>query len=87
MHEHRIDLGFDAADGPNHYAIEWQPDRIAWFVNGQMVFETREAAPTTPQRLFTNIWVAKEASAAWAGTAPDGLYAEAKAHVLSFTPR
>ncbi|MEM1374977.1 MAG: family 16 glycosylhydrolase [Pseudomonadota bacterium] len=84
--EHRIDLGFDAADGPNRYTIDWQPGRITWSVNGVEVFETTTNVPTTPQRLFTNVWAVKPASAAWAGTAPDGLYASAKAESLSFKP-
>ncbi|MEM1234720.1 MAG: family 16 glycosylhydrolase [Pseudomonadota bacterium] len=84
--EHRINLGFDAADGPNRYAIEWQPGYLAWFVNGRKVFETTDNVPATPQRLFANVWAVKPASAAWAGTAPDGLYASAKADGLSFEP-
>lgn len=86
VREVKIDLGFDAAEGPNHYAIDWQPDAIRWYVNGRQVHEAREAIPQSPQRLFTNVWAVKEASAGWAGYAPDGLFAEAKAHFLSFDP-
>lgn len=54
-----IDLGFDAADSFNDYAIEWHPDAIKWFVNGKKVHEERGARgplPEKPGKIIASIW-------------------------------
>ncbi|MEM6480011.1 MAG: family 16 glycosylhydrolase [Pseudomonadota bacterium] len=86
LRSQKIDLGFDAAAGPNRYAIDWQPDAIRWFVNGTLVFETTEAIPQTPQLLFANVWAVDKALADWAGTPQGGTRAEAKAYLLRHVP-
>ncbi len=86
LHSQSIALGFDAAGGPNMYTIEWSADRIQWSVNGDVVFETREDIPHTPQRLFTNIWAADPSLQDWAGLAKSNTIAEAQIHHLRFLP-
>ncbi|WP_119680985.1 glycoside hydrolase family 16 protein [Indioceanicola profundi] len=57
--ETMIELGFDAADSFNDYAIEWRPDAIRWFVNGRQVHEERGARgplPVMPGKIIANIW-------------------------------
>lgn len=86
LRSHKIDLGFDAADQSNLYTIDWGPGHLKWFVNDELVFETREAVPSTPQRLFANVWAADASVAGWAGlTAPDTA-TQAKADFLRFIP-
>lgn len=57
----RIDLGFDATSDFHHYAIDWQPDNITWFVDGRIVHSRRSWDPTPiphlPMRLHANLWV------------------------------
>ncbi|MEM9350929.1 MAG: family 16 glycosylhydrolase [Pseudomonadota bacterium] len=86
LRSQKIDLGFDAAQGPNLYAIDWAPDRIRWYVNGALVFETREGVPEMPQRLFANVWAVDRSLASWAGEAPAGHSTRAKAYRLSHAP-
>ena len=55
-----IDLGFDAAADFHHYALEWDPEEIRWFVDGKLVHRRRAGRPTPiphlPMRLHLNLW-------------------------------
>lgn len=55
-----VDLGFDASAGLHRYAIDWRPDRIAWLVDGQIVYERVGWDPTPiphlEMRLHGNVW-------------------------------
>lgn len=55
-----IDLGFDASIDFHLYEIEWQPDVIRWRVDGRVVHERVEWAPTPipqhPMELNLNVW-------------------------------
>jgi len=55
-----IDLGFDAAEAFHLYAIDWNPDRIIWSVDGRTVHERGSWNPTPiphlPMRLHGNLW-------------------------------
>lgn len=57
----RIDLGFDTTVDFHVYAIDWQPERIAWLVDGKVVHERASWDPTPiphlPMRLHANLWV------------------------------
>lgn len=60
--EKMIELGFDAADSFNDYAIEWRPDAIAWFVNGRKVHEERgkrSPLPERPGKIIASLWTGK----------------------------
>lgn len=57
----RVDLGFDSSEDFHHYAIEWEPGHITWFVDGRVVHQRMEWDPTPiphlPMRLHANLWV------------------------------
>lgn len=56
----RIDLGFDATEDIHLYAIDWQPDRVAWLVDDKVVHERVSWDPTPiphlSMRLHANLW-------------------------------
>lgn len=56
--EHYHDLGFDAADDFNTYALEWRSDSIRWYVNDELVHTATENIPQTPQKIMMNLWPA-----------------------------
>ena len=86
LRSQKIDLGFDAADGPNTYAFHWQPERIDWYVNGALVFSAQDAIPQTPQRLFANVWAVSPALQAWAGLADPSKSAQASVTQITMRP-
>ena len=55
-----IDLGFDSTSDFHLYAIDWQPGRISWSVDGKTVHERVGWDPTPlphlPMRLHANLW-------------------------------
>jgi len=55
-----IDLGFDATADFHLYAIDWQPGRVAWLVDGMTVHERVGWDPTPiphlDMRLHANLW-------------------------------
>ena len=57
----RIELGFDATLDFHHYAIEWRPGRISWWVDGKLAHDRVGWDPTPiphlPMRLHANLWV------------------------------
>ncbi len=86
---HFIDLGFDAADEPRIYAFEWWPDRIRWFAEDKLIFETtnREAdLPTVPGFLFANVWAVDPALDRWAGTPKPNTSTDAYFGMMRFVP-
>lgn len=56
----RIGLKFDATLDFHHYAIEWRPGRISWWVDGRAVHHRVGWDPTPiphlPMRLHANLW-------------------------------
>lgn len=58
-----VTLPFDAADGFHTYAFDWRPDAIRWYVDDQLVHESREvgvARLIEPQRFILNLWNSEE---------------------------
>ncbi|RWP85634.1 MAG: glycosyl hydrolase family protein [Mesorhizobium sp.] len=57
----RIELGFDASLDFHHYAIDWSPGCISWWVDGRAVHERVGWDPTPiphlPMRLHANLWI------------------------------
>lgn len=55
-----IELGFDASSDFHLYAIDWQPGRVAWLVDGMVVHERVGWDPTPvphlDMRLHANLW-------------------------------
>jgi beta-glucanase (GH16 family) len=84
-----VDLGFDAAEGPHLYAIDWLPDSLVWSVDGRelMRVTVAEAAiPQTPQRIYLNIWAGGPNQRNWSGEAPDDMRASAEYSCVSYRP-
>ena len=58
-----IDLGFDASEASHRYAIEWGPNEIRWFVDGDLVHKRVLWDPTPiphlPMTLHVNNWVTR----------------------------
>ena len=62
------DLGFDAADSFHTYAFEWRPDRLDWYVDGQLIHSVTEGPlPSTNGRLMMDVWAAHSDLETWAG--------------------
>ncbi len=55
-HEYMYDLGFDASEGFHTYGFDWQPDHIAWFVDGKEVYRATDNIPSTPGKIMMNTW-------------------------------
>lgn len=54
-----IRLPFDAAEDYHLYVIEWRPDRVAWYIDGELAHETEpgsDGIPTTPGKITMNLW-------------------------------
>lgn len=90
-HEYEmIDLGFDASQGFNDYAFEWAPDSIKWYVNGDFVHEFNASdgydIPSTPQRLFSNLWAVQPEFQDWAGLKDPTVAASMEIAGFSYTP-
>ncbi len=58
-HETMVNLGFDASAAFHTYAFEWLPDRINWYVDGNLVLTengSRGALPVTASKIMMNFW-------------------------------
>jgi beta-glucanase (GH16 family) len=67
-----IALPFDASKAHHHYAFEWLPDSIKWYVDGELVHEVfagngKMPIPTASGRVMSNIWAAKSTTLDWTG--------------------
>jgi GR25 family glycosyltransferase involved in LPS biosynthesis len=55
-----IQLGFDASASFHHYAIEWGPTEICWYVDGKLIHRRGDWNPTPiphlPMLLHANLW-------------------------------
>jgi endo-1,3-1,4-beta-glycanase ExoK len=68
-HSTTIDLGFDAAEDFHTYAIDWQPEAISWYVDGELKHVDRAEdgpLPSLPGRIFAHMWN-NEGLTEWAG--------------------
>jgi GR25 family glycosyltransferase involved in LPS biosynthesis len=63
-----IELGFDASEAIHHYAIEWSPNEIRWFVDGNLVHSRviwdPTPIPNLPMTLHVNSWLSRSTSLA-----------------------
>lgn len=55
-HEYTYDLGFDASASYHTYAFNWQPNYIAWLVDGREVYRAYSNIPSHPGKIMLNIW-------------------------------
>ncbi len=84
-----VELGFDAADGPHLYTLDWLPDRLVWSVDGRelmRVTSKETAIPQTAQRIYINVWAGGPGQQSWSGNAPDGMRAQAQYYCISYRP-
>ncbi|KAF9538486.1 hypothetical protein EC957_006719 [Mortierella hygrophila] len=69
----KVPLGFDASKGWHTYSVEWQPEFIAWSVDGKEVLRRTDlwtADPRTPgveYKLAMNSWTHDVEENLWAG--------------------
>lgn len=64
-----VKLPFNAAAGLHHYAFDWQPGYIRWYINGEQVHEETGSGlplPNEPQKLMVHLWATGK-SREWAG--------------------
>lgn len=56
--EKLVPVSSGADKGFNDYAFIWEPDRIRYFVNGQLVHEVTDKAkiPSNAQKIFLSLW-------------------------------
>lgn len=55
-HEYVYNLGFDASKSYHTYGFNWQPNYIAWFVDGREVYRAYGNIPSHPGKIMHNIW-------------------------------
>lgn len=55
-HEYVYNLGFDASTSYHTYAFNWQPNYIAWLVDGREVYRAYGNIPSNPGKIMLNIW-------------------------------
>ncbi|MBF0443580.1 MAG: family 16 glycosylhydrolase [Oligoflexales bacterium] len=55
-HEYVYGLDFDPASGFHKYGFDWQPDHIAWYIDGAEVYRVAGEVPKTPSFIWINQW-------------------------------
>ena len=55
-HEYMYNLGFDASEGFHTYGFDWQPNYIAWYVDGKEVYRATQNIPKTAGKIMMNVW-------------------------------
>lgn len=82
-------LGFDSANRPRLYRIEWREASVTWLVNGRELHridaDTHEI-PSHPGHLFLQIWAVNERQGAWAGVPAEDAAGEALVYCVSYRP-
>jgi beta-glucanase (GH16 family) len=82
-----IELGFDAAAAPHLYTFDWRSDSITWYVDGHEIHSiTSEthAIPSTPSKLFLDIWVGNPNQVDWVGTVQEGTTSKVEYYCVSY---
>jgi len=64
-----VQLGFDASREFHNYAIDWQPTKIRWYVDGNLVRQSPDNAPipSHPGSLFLSLWSGASQEDQWLG--------------------
>lgn len=84
-----FDLPFDAGDAPHLYGFEWRPDKVTWFVDGQVYHETElndRHVPIMPGRLYMSHWTGQPGMQAWHGPPTFQSGVATKVSCVSYTP-
>lgn len=82
-----IDLPFDAADEPHLYRFDWREDSIKWYVDGEEIYaitSDTHAIPSTPSKIFMNIWAGNPGQVNWLGTVQEGTTSKAEYFCVSY---
>ncbi len=64
-----VPLGFDATKSHHHYAFDWQPGSLAWYVDGKLVHRERGGTVPLPrerQKIMMSVW-ASQTLTDWVG--------------------
>jgi len=71
-HESLNALGTEASAGFNHYAIEWLPKAVKWYVNGRLVRTVAGGKmPSVSDQLLLSLWSGSPDLEAWLGKFQD----------------
>lgn len=84
-----IQLPFDASQDMYHFAFEWYPDRIIWFVDGIEIHRAGSGTFDVPQhagRINLSTWAGTERVQQWLGSMKPSDVATAEFGCVSFTP-
>ena len=55
--EHKVSLNFDATVDYHVYAFKWEPDKITWYIDGNIVHSvTNKNIPNHAGRIMMNLW-------------------------------
>ena len=83
-----IQLGFDASETFHNYGIEWTPDKIRWYVDGKVVFETPVDAkiPRNPGYIEFSLWSGSKVEDAWMGPFTYTAPVTAEVEWVAYTP-
>ncbi len=75
QHTYVHQLGFDSTQDFHEYAIHWQPQKVDWYVDGQLVHtETRDLPDVQQMQIRLNHWLADpniEWAVDWLGEVDD----------------
>ena len=64
-----LNLAFDAAAAPHHYAFDWEPTYIRWYIDNKPVLTqtgSQLPLPREPQKLYFDMW-GSNSFASWLG--------------------
>ncbi|WP_193789575.1 family 16 glycosylhydrolase [Salipiger sp. CCB-MM3] len=83
-----VDLGYDAAQEPTLYAIEWTEESISWFYGETEAFRIRDASmvPRPPMKIYIDLWAGSARQADWLGMVAADVEAETLVQCVSFVP-
>lgn len=82
-----LELGFDAAAAPHLYSFDWREDSITWYVDGREIYaitSDTHAIPSTPSKIFMNIWAGNVGQVNWLGTVHEGTSSVAEYYCVSY---
>jgi endo-1,3-1,4-beta-glycanase ExoK len=83
-----VQLGYDASAEFHDYAIDWQPAKISWYVDGKLVHESPPGAPipSHPGALFFSLWSGGAEENGWLGVFHYTVPVTANVEWAAFTP-
>jgi endo-1,3-1,4-beta-glycanase ExoK len=83
-----VQLGYDASRAFHNYAIEWEPNKIRWYVDRTLVAETPVDAkiPRNPGNLYFSLWSGSNVEDDWMGPFRYTTPVTAEVQWTSYTP-